>query len=324
MKVWKHTAWDMVLLGLSVGQFVTTVLLAVAWQHASVLGRGGGFALLVAMTFYNIVIVSHLFTHRPWFRAVALNRLVAMLNSVNIGQSVQAYHLFHVRNHHHYHNDRKGADGTTRDLSSTFRDGDGDEHADLFWYALAGAARSLGGVGRTVAAATRLWRVDDSETDIRRLAARTRRQKQAGTAAGAVRTSGAMRRPWLVRGDRRQWTILCYLPALYLAFALVNVQNYFEHFGAAPANRYANSVSYYGRLYNLLTFNDGYHQEHHLRPQCHWRALPDLHRELKQELDRAPRVVSPVPALLGFLDRSRRQTPASSRAAAAQRGGHAT
>lgn len=104
-----------------------------------------------------------------------------------------------------------------------------------------------------------------------------------------------------------KWVMLCYLPAFYIALSLVNIQNYYEHYGAKPEDRYADSVSYYGRLYNLLTFNDGYHQEHHLRPQAHWSTMPIVRREHRDKLDETQRVVSPVPAILGFLHRKRPQ-----------------
>jgi len=37
-----------------------------------------------------------------------------------------------------------------------------------------------------------------------------------------------------------------------------------------------DSVSHYGRFYNLVTFNDGYHQEHHLSPATHWSQMPAI------------------------------------------------
>ena len=48
---------------------------------------------------------------------------------------------------------------------------------------------------------------------------------------------------------------------------------------AKPGNRLTDSVSCYGRPYNLLWFNNGYHQEHHFRPQVHWTRVPEV-REL--------------------------------------------
>jgi len=57
-----------------------------------------------------------------------------------------------------------------------------------------------------------------------------------------------------------------YLPGWALGLCLCQLQGYYEHVRGA--------VSHYGRLYNLLFFNDGYHVEHHARPAEHWRRLP--------------------------------------------------
>src|SRR5215510_11933796 len=129
MKIWKYSRWDFCMLALSIAQLVVTLFLAVRWEKWSAFGRVAGFLVITAMTVYNIIVVAHLFTHTHWFNAPLLNALVSMFNSVNIGQSVQAYQLTHVRNHHRYNNDRKGPDGKTKDASLTFRDGTGDEHA---------------------------------------------------------------------------------------------------------------------------------------------------------------------------------------------------
>jgi hypothetical protein len=36
------------------------------------------------------------------------------------------------------------------------------------------------------------------------------------------------------------------------------------------------TTSHYGRLYNVLCFNDGYHVEHHANPGVPWTRLPEL------------------------------------------------
>jgi hypothetical protein len=68
---------------------------------------------------------------------------------------------------------------------------------------------------------------------------------------------------------------------------LCTVQGRMEHRGV-PRNQ--AGVSYYGRAYNALCFNDGYHAEHHRFPLEHWARLPE--RRL------APAAVSGWPPLL--------------------------
>jgi hypothetical protein len=57
-----------------------------------------------------------------------------------------------------------------------------------------------------------------------------------------------------------------YLPAYAAGLALCAIQGRYEHAGA--------TTSHYGRLYNWLCFNDGYHCEHHAFPGVHWSELP--------------------------------------------------
>ena len=304
MKIWKYSHLDVIMLALSVAQFVTTLLLAIYWEAISTLGRVGGFILLVVMMVYNIIIVSHLFTHTPWFNSPLLNRLVSMLNSINIGQSVQAYQLTHVRNHHRYNNDRQ-PDGNTKDMSSTFRRTTGDEHVGVFHYAFFGAVETLLSTGRTLLSITRLWRVGAHEHEL--LSLFTRSSSRRAQELRQVQLDRMVHFLALCLFLVVSWKfLLCYLGAFFLALALVNIQNYFEHYGALPENLYANSVSYYGRLYNFLTFNDGFHQEHHLRPLTHWTQMPRVNHELSYKLNEVERIISPVPAIIGFFDRNRK------------------
>lgn len=52
------------------------------------------------------------------------------------------------------------------------------------------------------------------------------------------------------------------------------LHHYFEHFGiSSTASNVPKSNSYYGRM-NWLTFNIGYHAEHHDNPRLSWDQLP--------------------------------------------------
>ena len=61
--------------------------------------------------------------------------------------------------------------------------------------------------------------------------------------------------------------LMVYLPGWLFGLGLCQLQGYFEH--------KHGTTSHYGRLYNLLFFNDGYHFEHHARPAEHWTRLPE-------------------------------------------------
>ncbi|MFF9572318.1 fatty acid desaturase family protein [Streptomyces sp. NPDC014685] len=305
MRIWKHTPKDALLLGYSLAQPVLTVWVAAQWHSSPVWAGVGGGLLVAVMTAYNIIVVSHLFTHVPWFASAGLNAVGSLLNSANIGQSVQAYHLTHVRNHHRFNNDPVGEDGTTRDTSSTYRDGRDGEHAPLGRYILLGALETFADRVRDVLRAHRLWRVGPDEHKLLSLAhnrepRRTRelRQIQADRAAHCLALAGLLWISW-------QWTLLVYLPACFVALVLVNVQNYFRHYGADPLDRTTDSVSYYGTFYNRIAFNDGYHQEHHLSPASHWSQLPDVRARRLEGVAPGARIISPVPAVLGFLHRDR-------------------
>ncbi len=288
-----------------IGHFAATFWLASHFEPTSLIGWVLSMSLMVGMNWYNIIVISHQFTHTPWFRASWANRIVSLINSINIGQSMEDYHLRHVHNHHRYHNDRKMPGQPPKDWASTFRDGKNGEHTTLFRYTVVGTLPILFRIVRELMSAGNLWRVGDHETDLlpllsRRAERRTiqLRQMQFERIARFIAIIILLMISW-------RWTVLVYFPALYITLVLFNLQNYFEHSGALPESPYANSVSYYGRIYNLLTCNDGYHQEHHLRPQTHWRQLPEVRHMQNGKLYNIERVISPVPAIVGFLHRNR-------------------
>jgi len=60
--------------------------------------------------------------------------------------------------------------------------------------------------------------------------------------------------------------LLAYLPGFLAGLGLCAAQGHWEHAVGRP-------TSHYGRIYNSLTFNDGYHAEHHADPGIHWAKL---------------------------------------------------
>lgn len=80
--------------------------------------------------------------------------------------------------------------------------------------------------------------------------------------------------------------ITVYIPGYLAGLCLCALSGYYEHAHGA--------ASHYGRLYNFLCFNDGYHVEHHTTPGIHWTRLPD-------RIDAEARA-SRWPALLRWLD----------------------
>jgi len=63
--------------------------------------------------------------------------------------------------------------------------------------------------------------------------------------------------------------------------------NYIQHAGCNPANPMGHTRDYTGGFLNWLTFNGGYHLEHHSRPGLHWSRLPQAHRDMLSQIDPA-------------------------------------
>lgn len=83
--------------------------------------------------------------------------------------------------------------------------------------------------------------------------------------------------------DPAKATIVFALPML---LAIVNVARlgYEQHAGLDLDDHLRASRNIESRLYNLVTFNSGYHTAHHLKPGLHWSRLPEFHRELRDRI----------------------------------------
>jgi fatty acid desaturase len=264
----------------------------VAFPHLSGWALGLSFVALAGAYCWNLQCISHNFIHNPFFRSAALNRAFGVLESLCIGMPHILYHHYHL-NHHAGDNDRKGPDGTTRDWSSIYRYGKGDE-AESFWrYCLLS-----------------FFRVEI--TPVVRVCIRHGRRHVQQCILETI-VLGAF---WVVLLTMN-WRYLAffYLPSFFLGWVVSYAEGYLEHYDAQPGNPFANSVSSYNRLYNLLWFNNGYHQEHHWDPKCHWTRMRQLHEQIRPQMVANRTRVLRGPHLTGFLEdflnRKSRRKPSS-------------
>ncbi|HZY90077.1 MAG TPA: fatty acid desaturase [Gemmataceae bacterium] len=237
------------------------------------------FLAVAASYCWNLQCISHNFIHNPYFTSPGLNRLFGVLESLCIGMPHTLYHHYHL-NHHAGDNDAKGPDGTTRDWSSTYRYGKGDQ-PEAFWrYCLFS-----------------FWRVEVGP--VVRVAIRHGRAHVVQTVLETL----ALAAFWaLMLAVNWRYFVYFYLPSFYLGWVVSYAEGYLEHHGARPGNPFANSVSSYNRLYNLLWFNNGYHQEHHWDPKAHWTRMHELHERILPQLQANGTRVLRGPHLTGLIE----------------------
>ena len=104
-----------------------------------------------------------------------------------------------------------------------------------------------------------------------------------------------LRREWIAEGAlvfllwaglaafAPRFLLTVYLPGWLIGLGLCELHGRLEHA--------RGTVSHYGRFYNWLFFNDGYHVEHHARPARHWTTLPNAREASEPNVSRWPAVL---------------------------------
>lgn len=277
--IWRYSWRDSIPLTITLFQLGLNLWLAATWETRTLLEDFLYFPLCLFLFWYNGLVASHNFVHTPWFKSDLLNRFYLAINSINLGLPQVHYRYEHLI-HHRYTNDRPNHEGHTQDPTSIYANGKNGQHENLISYSLLG-----------------LFRTD--LIDSFRAICKKGEARQLGIELVVCGLGLAI---YLLLSWH--YFLLFYLPTFYLGWVLEHIENYYEHFGGTT-DRYANSTSYYGWLYNFLFCNEGYHQEHHLRPGVHWVKRPQIRQELWQDLDRVERVILRVPPAIGFLDHQR-------------------
>jgi fatty acid desaturase len=279
-RFFRVSAFDAIPAACTVGIVALILWTFLSWHSLPWWGLAAAFAAVAVSYCWNLQCLSHNFIHNPFFVWPWLNRAFSVLETVALGVPHVFYHHYHL-NHHWGDNDRKGPDGTTKDWSSIYRHSKDDEPEGFWRYVLLGYFRvEMAPLLRTV------WRHGWDE--VLQAAAET-------VVLGAFWAALA----WF---DWRYFAFF-YLPSYYLGWVMSYAEGYFEHYGAQPGNPFANSISSYNRLYNLLWFNNGYHQEHHWDPKHHWTRMPELHERIKDRLASNHTRTLRVPHFFAFLEK---------------------
>ncbi len=219
------------------------------------------FVAVAFMYCWNLQCVAHNLIHNPFFTSDWLNRAFCLVETLCLGAPHLLNHHYHMA-HHFGDNDYRGPDGTTKDWSSIYRYGQNNQPENFWRYSLLGYFRA-----ELFLALKKVYRNG------------WQHMVQVAVEFLAI---GVM---WLAMlYVNWRYFVFFYLPSYYPGWVFIYAEGYLEHYGGKPGNYFANSVSCYNWLYNFLTFNNGYHQEHHWDPKAHWTDQKRVHIEIKPEL----------------------------------------
>jgi fatty acid desaturase len=284
--LFRFSAWDAIPAALVYVQFGLILAFFLAFPHLGWGERIAGACLYALAIGWNLDSVSHNFIHNPFFAREPLNRLTSFVLTFELGTPQTMYKYVHMR-HHAGNSDRPGPDGTTIDPISLYQYGaDGKVEPPLSYVF------------------KQFWRDDGPFTVARKIAAK--RPKEARQAlhefwAMAILYAGAAALDWRF--------VLFLAPFYYLGQSMSFLIAWFEHAGANPDDPIATGVSTYGRIYNGLFLNNGYHAEHHHQPKAHWTAMKALRASTREAQAAAGVRVIAWAHPLGFLDPSWRDIP---------------
>ena len=260
--VFAHDRRDEVLVLISLIELAGKTAVVASWDLMSWPLTLASMAALALLNCTNFICAAHYFLHVPFFSRPWVNRVWGVVGSLSLGQPITLYAAHHL-NHHRYGMDAIDPEiDDTHDWSSIYRHGRSGRPEPSWRYALLAPLRE-----------SPLPLV----TDVRRRGETG--QLIAETVGLAVMVVA------LCIIDLGGF-LLGYLPVCYGGQVLARLEAYAEHHGATPGDRRTDAVSCYGRLYNRLWFNNGFHQEHHFRPGVHWTELPKLREQMLKEAER--------------------------------------
>lgn len=214
------------------------------------IAAGYAFVLTIAQVSCGAICHNHhhvnLFTWRP------ANRLIEVVMYLQTGTSPYSWTLHHNIGHHHEYLHPE------RDPSAwTHRDG---RRMSRLYYDFVQAARIY----------PEIWKIGRSHPIL------FARFQRMFVVSNLVLLGFVLLDPLMA-------LIVFVLPMLALLVLLLD-NTYLQHSGLALDNHLVASRNVENRLYNLTSWNLGYHAAHHVRPGLHWSELPALHQQIRDQI----------------------------------------
>jgi len=261
--MFKYSYKDIYLVLIAFLQVFLLLYFATIFEELNFFQILGVVSLLSFLAVSNYQCVAHNFCHNVFFKSKTLNVCFSVINSLanTFPQTLFKYHHF---NHHTSTNDKAKKYGETKDRTSIYRYAKELGEPEGFWsYSFKSPFR----------------------TDMIKLWKDTERKGGAKLAIfEMVWLAGFLTVIFLTNWQYGFIVIF----VLYLGQALSFAENYAEHGNTINTSNLDNAVSSYTNWYNFIWFNNGYHQEHHYRPQVHWTEVPNLKEKM---LDNSKRKV---------------------------------
>jgi fatty acid desaturase len=250
--------------------------LVISWLIYPILSWPWVLVMITVHCFWQFIIATiiHNTIHVPLFHSMTLNRLFQLLLSAVHGHPVSGFVPGHNLSHHKYLQTPKDSARTSR---ARFRSNILNQL--LFFFLL-------------------MFEIMAAE---QRFVKRMRKVKPRWARQYALEVSVVFGiKIALLILDWQRTLLLLMLPNFYATWGIFGT-NFWQHDGCDHEHPYNHSRSFTGRLFNLLTFNNGYHAIHHMRPEVHWSLYPEYH---KREVKPNCHPVLDQPSLISYLWRT--------------------
>jgi fatty acid desaturase len=200
--------------------------------------------------------IKHNQIHRSTFFSTKLNRLFEYFLSVFTGTSNQSVHIVHIINHHTEINNDKDWGNTNKFQHSL----EIYNFINYIFYTPLNFIKEK-----------RRWLKKNRENNV---------------AKKNTIDSWYISLTYLVMIIINLESTIIYILVPNIAVQLVLVSfNYFQHRDCNPFSKYNHSRNFTGSLLNFLTFNNGFHSEHHLYPAAHWSEYKEIHNKINRHID---------------------------------------